>query len=455
MNRAPVNSEILDRLPPHDATAERSTIGCLLLEPSRVPEIAQQLGADDFYVDANRRLFGHIVGLYAAGSRVDEVLLLDRLRSNGDLEAIGGHAYLAEILQETGIPANASNHAQIVLKHSQRRRLIRETTGALVDAYDDSQAPAAIASSTAERLLAVTRADGPRSIDTPVLFAQTLQDLAEPASQPIGRTIGFKSFDTEIGGLYPGELAILAARPSMGKTALATQVALYFAEHGRHALIVTLEMPARSLAERILANRAGVSLQAIRSRSLSHDDRSRLVTGNLDLPVQHLHLVDRPRMTVAEIRWEVMLRRQKHSIDLVVVDYLTRLQPADPRQTRYLQVAQITADLKDIAAEFAVPVLCLAQLGRAAEAKGETRPRLSHLRESGDIEQDADVIAFLHRPERVDRDDPDVMGKAYLFLEKNRNGPCGEYPLTFDGPTGRFSDGPRFQPFDEFTPYGG
>jgi len=160
-------------------------------------------------------------------------------------------------------------------------------------------------------------------------------------------------------------------------------------------------------------------------------------------------------MTVDEIRWEVMLRRQKHSIDLVVVDYLTRLQPADPRQTRYLQVAQITADLKDIAAEFAVPVLCLAQLGRAAEAKGETRPRLSHLRESGDIEQDADVIAFLHRPERVDRDDPDVMGKAYLFLEKNRNGPCGEYPLTFDGPTGRFSDGPRFQPFDEFTPYGG
>jgi replicative DNA helicase len=165
-------------------------------------------------------------------------------------------------------------------------------------------------------------------------------------------------------------------------------------------------------------------------------------------------LVDRPRMTVAEIRWEIMLRQQQSSIDLVIVDYLTRLRPADPRAQRYLQIGQMTGDLKEIAVEFRIPILCLAQLGRAAEAKGETRPRLSHLKESGDIEQDADVVVFLHRPERVDRDDPDVKGKAYLFVEKNRNGPCGEYILTFDGPTGRFSDSPgpaRYSEFDEWS----
>jgi len=155
-------------------------------------------------------------------------------------------------------------------------------------------------------------------------------------------------------------------------------------------------------------------------------------------------------MTTAGIRWEIMRLRQKHPVDLLVVDYLTRLQPADPRAQRYLQIGAMTADLKRFALEFDLPVLCLAQLGRGAEGKGETRPRLSHLRESGDIEQDADVVMFLHRPERVDRDDPDIRGKAFLYVEKNRNGPCAEFELQFDGRTGRFTEDAAPEPYPEF-----
>jgi len=455
MKRDAVNSEILDRVPPHDVEAERQTIGCLLLDPSRCVEIGQILAPDDFYVDAHRRLYAHILGLYGDGGRVDQVLLLDRLREAGELEVIGGTAYLHEVATAVFTAGSVASYAAVVSKHAKRRRLIHSATQTLVAAYDDGRNADEIASSAAERMLTVTSASNTATVDTPTLFAQTLQELADESVRPIGKTIGLWSFDREIGGLYPGELTILAARPSMGKTALGTQIDLHFAEHGRHTLFMSLEMSARALALRILANRAGVDSQRIRNRSLSDNDRRNLVVGNADLPIEYLDIVDRPRMSTTEIRWEVMRRRQKHSLDLIVIDYLTRLQPIDPRAPRYLQIGQMTGDLKRLALEFDVPVLCLAQLGRAAEAKGETRPRLSHLRESGDIEQDADVVAFLHRPERIDRDDPDNHGQAFLYVEKNRNGPCGEYELRFDGPTGRFTDLSAPTPYPEFEEWGG
>lgn len=454
MKRDAINSEILDRVPPHDAEAERQVLGCLLLEPSRCVEVGQILSPDDFYADTNRRLYAHILGLYGDGGRVDEVLLLDRLRESGDLEAIGGLAYIHEVGTSVFTAGHVMSYVAIVAKHAKRRRLIHTASSALVAAYDDGQDAGEIASNTAETLLNVTTDNHVSSIDTPALFVQTMQGIVDPKSdRSIGRTTGLFGFDRDIGGLYAGELSILAARPSMGKTALATQVALHFAEKGRHTLFLSLEMSASSLAERILANRATLDLQVIRNRALTPDDRRQLVDSNSDLPAEFLHLVDRPKMTAVDVRWEIMLRRQKHSLNLVVIDYLTRIQPTDPRAPRYLQIGQMTGDLKRLAMEFEVPILCLAQLGRAAEGKGESRPRLSHLRESGDIEQDADVVAFLHRPERIDRDDPDNHGQAFLYVEKNRNGPCGEFELHFDAPTGTFTDANKVEPWDEFTAF--
>lgn len=450
MNRPPVTSEILDRLPPHDATAEMNLIGSLMLDPGRCVEVAQLVGPDDFYVDANRRLFAHILGLFGDGGRVDQVLLLDRLRSSGDLEAIGGMGYLAEVVQSVAVAAHAPKYAAIVANHAKRRRVIHEVTETLRRAYDDSEKPEAIATDAAERLLAVTTDSKPATANTAEVFAQALDEATEPRTdRPIGFPVGLVSFDRDIGGLYRSELTILAARPSMGKTALATQLAVHFADRGLDALFISLEMSAGSLAKRILAARAGVNSFAVRNGLVNADDRQRLRDAYEALPVARLRIVDRHKMTVAEVRWEIMRTVRTGGVHLVVVDYLTRLQPADPRAQRYLQVGQLSGDLKRLALEFDVPVLCLAQLGRAAEGKGETRPRLSHLRESGDIEQDADVIGFLHRPERVDRNDGDVRGKAFLFVEKNRNGPVGDFVLRFDAATGVFTD-PAADVVDDF-----
>ena len=456
MNRAHVNSEILDRLPPHDATAEMNLLGSLILDPTLCPEVCQLVVAEDFYVDANRRLFGHVVGLFGDGGKVDVTLLLDRLRSSGDMEAVGGAAYLAEVTQSVAVAAHAVMYAEIVAEKASFR-YAKYTCMETLREIDDPGAEKAndITARAAERFLSLTTGRPVKTVESRDLFATVLNDAVDPKGpRTMGRTTGLYGFDRDIGGLYPGELSVLAARPSMGKTALATQIFAHFADKGRHTLFISLEMSAESLASRILAARAGIDSKLIRGGYLTDDDRRDLTNAAAGLPLEFMHLVDRSRMTTAEVRWEIMRCRQKYDVDLVVVDYLTRLQPADPRAQRYLQVGQMTGDLKQLALEFDVPVLCLAQLGRAAEAKGESRPRLSHLRESGDIEQDADVVAFLHRPERVDRNDWDNRGKAFLYVEKNRNGPTGDFELRFDAATGVFTDPSavtRWTEFEEFA----
>ncbi len=448
--RPQANSEILDRMPPSAIEAERALICSALVRPDIIPDVADAIAAADFHNQANAAIFRHLVGMAADGITIGLDTLRLSLMEAGELEAVGGSAYLAELFQTTYTPSAYKTHLAAVDKAAKLRAIIGTATGMLRAAYGNDD-PAELAGNAAERLLAVTAASARKKPTAGDVFAQTLQSIVEPQDdQRFGLATGLRGYDTEIGGLFPGELSILAARPSMGKSALASQIFLHSAERGRHVLLVTLEMSAREVATRILSSRAAVDLQRIRTGSLSDAERRVLVDGNADLPVEFMHLADQSRMTTAGIRWEIMRLRQKHPVDLLVVDYLTRLQPADPRAQRYLQIGAMTGDLKRFALEFDLPVLCLAQLGRGAEGKGETRPRLSHLRESGDIEQDADVVMFVHRPERVDRDDPDIRGKAFLYVEKNRNGPCAEFELHFDGRTGRFTEDATPEPYPEF-----
>ncbi len=449
-----VTREILDRMPPAAVDAERALLCSMLVKPAIIPDVADSINAADFYNRANAAILRHLVGMAADGTTIGLDTLQLSLREAGELEAIGGAAYLAELFEATYTPSAYRTHLAAITKAAKLRAVIGTATGILTDAYGNDD-PVEVASNAAERLLAVTAAGTRKKPTAGDVFAQTLQSIVEPRDdERFGLATGLQGYDNDIGGLFPNELAVLAARPSMGKSALAAQIFLHSAERGRHALFITLEMSARELATRILSSRAGVDLQRIRTGNLTQEDRRALVDGNADLPVEFMHLVDQSRMTTAGIRWEVMRLRQKHQVDLLVVDYLTRLQPADPRAQRYLQIGAMTGDLKRFALEFNLPVLCLAQLGRGAEGKGETRPRLSHLRESGDIEQDADVVMFLHRPERVDRDDPDLRGKAFLYVEKNRNGPCAEFEMHFDGRIGRFTNDATPAPYPEFQQWG-
>lgn len=442
--------EILDRMPPAAVEAERALLCSAIVMPAIIPDVADSIAAADFYNRANAAIFRHLVGMAADGTTIGLDTLRLSLREAGELEAVGGPAYLAELFEATFTPSAYKTHLVAIAKAAKLRTIIGAATETLVAAYDNDD-PVEVASNAAERLLAVTAAGSRKQPTAGDLFAQTLQSIVEPKDdQRFGLGTGLYGYDRDLGGFYRGELSVLAARPSMGKSAFASQIFMHFADRARHALLVTLEMSARELAMRILSSRAGVDLQRIRTGSLTDTDRRALIDGNADLPVEFMHLVDQSRITTAGIRWEIMRIRQKHQLDLLVVDYLTRLQPADPRAQRYLQIGAMTGDLKRFALEFNLPVLCLAQLGRSAEGKGETRPRLSQLRESGDIEQDADVVMFLHRPERVDRDDPDARGKAFLFVEKNRNGPCAEFEMHFDGRIGRFTDKAAHTPYPEF-----
>jgi replicative DNA helicase len=245
--------------------------------------------------------------------------------------------------------------------------------------------------------------------------------------------------DQELGGLHPGELIVLAARPRMGKTALALQFARQIAEDGRHVLFVSLEMAGSELANRALCGIAGVDGSRVRNGRLSERDLTLLEFAGERLAKAALHLVDAPSVTVGDIRATAKALHRRHRLSLVVVDYLQRVTADDRRLQRYQQLGQISGDLKRLARELGVPVLALAQLSRELESDKKPRPRLSHLRESGDIEADADVVLLLHR-EEVYRRDADLRGKALLIVAKNRNGPSEmDFKLRWEAATTTFA----------------
>ncbi len=256
----------------------------------------------------------------------------------------------------------------------------------------------------------------------------------------LGLPTGFMGFDYANGGLHAGELVILAARPGGGKTSIALQIAAHSAMKQRDVLFVSLEMSGAELMIRVLCGLATVDSAAIRTGRLTERDLGHLEQAGDQFAGAKLTIDDRASVTAADIRRAARRCKRQGGLSLVVVDYLQRLTAADARAKRYEQVGAMTADLKTLARELNVPVLCLCQLNREVEKGGNGRPKLSNLRESGNIEQDADVVAFVHRPEVFEPSDPDLVGKAELIVEKNRNGPTGTFPLLWDARTTTFSD---------------
>ena len=376
--------------------------------------------------------------MHDEGCRIDVTLLKERLTKAGDMEAVGGMAYLAELMHSTPVAAHAEYYAGIVVEKSKRRRL-RTAGEELIRAAHNSESPSEIAAKAADELTIIGAGGHSTDVlDATSVVADLLVDLDKP-QRPMGMPTGFAGYDVPLGGLYDGELIVLAARPRMGKTSLALNIATNVAKAGRDALLISLEMSARQLACRLLSSRAGVNGNDLRAGTLTDEDKAALAESANVLPLDRLNLTDRPGTTVADIRWTARRLQRQGKLDLVVIDYLQRLTPADPRARRYEQVGQMSGDLKKLTLELKVPVLCLAQLNRQAEGKGDHLPQLHQLRESGDIEQDADVVMLLHRESMYSKN-PDDFGKADLFVAKNRSGPEAEIKLDWDGATTTFSD---------------
>lgn len=459
---ARVSSEILDRLPPQNLDAERGVLGSLLLDPVLCDEVALILRAEDFYADAHRKLYHHMITMHGEGGRLDTTLLVERLRQAGDLEAVGGTAFLAEILQAVPVAAHATYYARIVRDKSTLRSLIHASTEILRDAYDPTHNPRELVGRAEEKIFAV---HDERSAEQVANMHDVLVDAFAHIDHRLkhggatGIPTGFNDFDSLTGGLHDSELVILAARPSMGKTALATNIADHVAvESNVTTLMVSLEMARLELAQRMLCSRGRIDGHKFRAGYLSSEDREDLVKASAELSKAPLFIDDSPSRTVTEIAATARRLKRRNQLGLVVIDYLQLIEPENPSDPRQEQVAKIARRLKGLARELKVPVLCLAQLNRQAEVTKDNRPRMSHLRESGAIEQDADVVMFVHREEyymaREEARERDLVGKAELIVAKQRNGPTDDVKLTWRQEFTRFENR-AVDHYDEFNDFQG
>ncbi|MDD4268903.1 MAG: replicative DNA helicase [Pirellulaceae bacterium] len=459
---ARVSSEILDRLPPQNLDAERGVLGSLLLDPVLCDEVALILRAEDFYADAHRKLYHHMITMHGEGGRLDTTLLVERLRQAGDLEAVGGTAFLAEILQAVPVAAHATYYARIVRDKSTLRSLIHASTEILRDAYDPTHNPRELVGRAEEKIFAV---HDERSAEQVANMHDVLVDAFAHIDHRLkhggatGIPTGFNDFDSLTGGLHDSELVILAARPSMGKTALATNIADHVAvESNVTTLMVSLEMARLELAQRMLCSRGRIDGHKFRAGYLSSEDREDLVKASAELSKAPLFIDDSPSRTVTEIAATARRLKRRNQLGLVVIDYLQLIEPENPSDPRQEQVAKIARRLKGLARELKVPVLCLAQLNRQAEVTKDNRPRMSHLRESGAIEQDADVVMFVHREEyymsREEARERDLVGKAELIVAKQRNGPTDDVKLTWRQEFTRFENR-AVDRYDEFNDFQG
>ncbi len=458
-------SEILQRQPPFDLEAEMGVLGSILLLPEVCDDIASTLRADDFYDDANRCLYQHIRDMYDSGEKIDSTLIVSRLRTANEYDKVGGLAYLGKLSLAVPNAAHAAYYAQIVNEKATFRKLIEASTEILRDAYDQNIEARELVAQAEQKVFAIMegRATAHAASINDILHQSIDRMEARAAGTYLdgGCETGFTDFDTMTGGLHNGELIILAARPSMGKTALAMNISENVAlQNQQPALFVSLEMSGIELADRMLCSLSRVSGHKLRSGTLGHEDQARLIQKANEISKSPLFVDDSPSRTVSEIAAAARrIQRRLGGLSLIVVDYLQLIEPDNSRDPRQEQVAKIARRLKGLAREMKVPLLCLSQLNRQAEEGKDHRPRLSHLRESGAIEQDADVVMFVHREEYYHRGEEKAQyaGQAEIIIAKQRNGPVGEIPLTWEGEFTRFLDRApdRHSEFDDYSSYSG
>jgi replicative DNA helicase len=456
--------DLLDRQPPRSIEAERAVIGSLLLLPEACDEVALIVRPEDFYDTGHRAIFGHMLALHESGRQIDPMLLSQLLKDAGQYESVGGAAFLLELSQEVATAAHAEHYARIVRDKAVLRALIHASTDIIQDSYATGVDSRQLLARAEERVFRILDSKGDSQVRPirEVLHESLARIDARLQRQHAygGLETGYIDYDELTGGLHGSELVILAARPSMGKTALAINIAEHIAIDergpGKPVLIVSLEMSSLELGDRLLCSRARVNSHRLRNGQLGHEDSERLIRTAADVSRAKLYIDDSPSRNMTEIAATARRLKRQEDLALIVVDYLQLIEPDNPRDPRQEQVSRISRRLKGLARELNVPVLCLAQLNRQVEATRDNKPQLSHLRESGAIEQDADVVAFVHREEfyQTNEEDRDrVRGQAELLIRKQRNGPTGDIKLTWLHEFTRFENWQQPE-YDEFADFG-
>jgi replicative DNA helicase len=431
------------RIQPHDLDAEQAILGAIALDRSALSLAQERLTAKDFYDGRHRRVFEAITELVGENEGIDLLTLGNLLEQNGDLKAIGGRGSLAELLTTVASSSNIVQHCRIVRDHAIRRRLIKFTAEISQRAYANDAADDLLRD--AERTLGEVASgrDGRTWCPMADLVRETV-DYVDHASKRggalIGIPTGYQALDTILGGWQRSDLVIIAARPSMGKTAFALGSAVAAAKHGSRVGLLSLEMSRRQLGIRLHGMEAPLDVHALRTGRLAPEGWWLLANTASQLEPLTLWIDDSSMLTVEHIVAKARLLHLKHGLDLLVVDYLQLLQLQDA-ETRQQGIADASRKLKLLAKELDIPVLVLSQLSRACELRSlnDRRPQLSDLRDSGAIEQDADVVLFLYRHE-VYVPDTEEKGVAEVLIRKHRNGPIGDRRLKFVDRFARFVD---------------
>jgi replicative DNA helicase len=435
-------------LPPQAQEAEQSVLGGLLLDSRRWDEIAETVNAEDFYARPHRKIFSAIQALHEAGEAVDVVTTSEWLANNGILEKAGGLSYLGELANNTPGTANVMAYARIVRERSLLRRLIDAASQISEKAYSPDGLDIGALIDYAEKLVFdISESDRRQALGFQPLqglltqAVDRIEELYESDEAITGVSTGFKDLDELTAGLQRADLVVIAGRPSMGKTSLAMNIAENAAVGSKLPVAVfSMEMPGQQLAMRMLASLGRINAHRVRTGRLSQEDWPRLTSAVGLLDEAPVFIDDTPALTPLELRSRVRrLTRDKGQLGLIVVDYLQLMQTGDNSENRAVEVANITRALKVLAKESMVPVVVLSQLNRGLEQRPNKRPIMSDLRESGAIEQDADVIVFIYRDEVYNEDSSDK-GTAELIVAKQRNGPIGTVRLTFLGEYTRFEN---------------
>jgi replicative DNA helicase len=435
-------------VPPHSVEAEQSVLGALLIDKTAWDQVADIVTTEDFYRPDHRLIFEALGELVAANLPADVVTVSEQLERRGRLTDVGGLAYLGTLAADTPTAANARSYAQIVRERALMRRLIEAGREIASSVFGDDGQSARELVNNAEQLVFAIAEQGVRTGSGAVRVSALLPGLIDKIDEwhdhpdkLRGLATGFTDFDNKTGGLRPGDLIIIAGRPSMGKTTLAVNMAENAAlnpDKPASVAIFSMEMPAEQLVTRMLASIGHVPLNSIRSGRISDDDWVRITSATGQLSEAKIFIDESPGLTPTDLRARARrLKREQHGLDLVVVDYLHLMQVPGTKENRATEIAEISRGLKSLAKELKVPVIALSQLNRAVEQRNEKKPVMSDLRESGSIEQDSDMILLIYRDEVYDKNST-KKGMAEIDLAKHRNGETGTFLLTFQGQYTRF-----------------
>ncbi|MDH3306348.1 MAG: replicative DNA helicase [Acidimicrobiia bacterium] len=422
------------RVPPHNAEAEESVIGALLISSDAANQVIDRLRPEDFYIPAYQAIYEVIVDLYNANQPIDAVTVTDGLRRKEELDRVGGVGFVTQLMHAVPVASRVDYYAEIVEEHALRRNLIT-AAGRISDLamLTDQEIDLVIDSAEQTVLGVAERRVGEGLLELSSLLQTSLESIEEMeanAGEITGLATGFRDLDRKLAGLQPANLVVIAARPAMGKSAMALNVATNVATNGGTVAIFSMEMGKEEIIQRLLCSLGRVDSMKLRAGQLGPQLWQKVVNAASRLYQAPIYVDDSAQITVTDVRAKCRRLKRHRGLDLVVLDYLQLMQGRN-RENRQQEIAEISRNLKNLARELGVPIIAVSQLNRSLEAREDKRPRLGDLRESGAIEQDADIVMFIYRDEYYHPENQESKGLAEVIVAKHRAGSTGRIDMTF------------------------